>query len=78
VLGHINLRSSVPASAARFETGSTIFDIAGALLSRNAMTAGLDLVWAPAADIRITSIYAGLIASKGEDSSFKLSASIGF
>jgi uncharacterized protein with beta-barrel porin domain len=60
------------------ETGNTIFDIAGAPWSRYAMTAGLDLVWAPAANIRITSIYAGLIGSKGEDSILKLSASIGF
>jgi autotransporter-associated beta strand protein len=69
---------SAPSTVARFATGNTTFDIAGAPLSRDAMTAGLDLVWAPAANIRITSSYAGLIGSQGEDSSFKLSASIGF
>jgi hypothetical protein len=74
---HIVLRSSVPTSAARFETGNTILDIAGAPLSRDAMTAGLDPCLSTSCEHpdRIDLCRPG---SKGEDSSFKLSASISF
>lgn len=69
---------AAPTSMARFSAGTSTFDIAGVPLSRDAMTAGLDLVWAPSATIRVTSGYAGLIGNRGTDSTFKLTASIGF
>ncbi len=67
-----------PSSVARFATGGGTFDIAGVPLSRDAVAAGIDLVWAPVANIRVTSSYAGMIGSRGDDSTFRLSASIGF
>ncbi len=67
-----------PIGAARFAAGASTFDIAGVPLSRDAMTAGIDLVWAPTANIHVTSGYAGLIGSRGTDSTFRLTASIGF
>ncbi len=67
-----------PSSVARFAAGGGTFDIAGVPLSRDAIAAGIELVWAPAANIRLTSSYAGMIGSRGEDSTFRLSASIGF
>lgn len=67
-----------PSNVARFAAGGGTFDIVGVPLSRDAVTAGIDLVWAPAANIRLTSSYAGVIGSRSEDSTFRLSASIGF
>ncbi len=67
-----------PTGAARFSAGASTFDIAGVPLSRDAMTAGIDVVWAPTATIRVSSGYAGLIGSRGTDSTVKLTASIGF
>ncbi len=67
-----------PIGAARFAAGASTFDITGVPLSRDAMTAGIDLVWAPTANIHVTSGYAGLIGSRGTDSTFRLTASIGF
>ena len=67
-----------PSSVARFAAGTATFDIVGIPLSRDAVAAGIDLVWAPAANIRLTSSYAGVIGSRGDDITFRLSASIGF
>ncbi|UUL83808.1 autotransporter domain-containing protein [Sphingomonas qomolangmaensis] len=67
-----------PSGAARFTAGTSTFDIAGVPLSRDAVNAGIDIVWAPTPNIRVTSGYAGLIGTRGTDSTFKLTASIGF
>jgi outer membrane autotransporter protein len=63
---------------AAFAGGTAAFDVVGVPLSRDAATAGIDLVWSPSANIRIVSGYEGRIGSKGDDSSFRVAASIGF
>ena len=67
-----------PSLQAGFAGGTSGFEVRGVSLSRDAASAGIDLVWSPSANVRIVSGYNGRIGSRGDDSSFRLAASIGF
>jgi uncharacterized protein with beta-barrel porin domain len=61
-----------------FAGATSGFEVNGVSLSRDAASAGIDLVWSPSANVRIVSGYNGRIGSRGDDSSFRVAASIGF
>ncbi|MDT8757327.1 autotransporter domain-containing protein [Sphingomonas psychrotolerans] len=72
------VHGDAPSLRASFAGAAATFDVAGVPLSRDAAAMGLDLVWSPSANVRIVSGYNGRIGSKGDDSSFRVAASIGF
>lgn len=69
---------AAPSLRQGFVAGGTSFDVSGVPLSRDAATAGIDLVWSPSANVRIVSGYNGRIGSDSGDSSFRVAASVGF
>lgn len=71
------IAGSAPEASLRFAGGSA-FAVSGTPLSRDAATAELAAVWAPAQAVRISAGYVGTIGSRSDDNGFRLTAMLGF
>lgn len=66
-----------PEATLRF-TGGSAFDVRGTPLSRDAATAELSAIWAPAKGVRVSAGYVGTVGSRADNNGFRLTAMLGF
>lgn len=66
-----------PQAVLTFANGGAAFGVNGDALSREAAAASLSVVWAPAAGIKLSGGYDGLIGDRGSDNIGRLKLSIG-
>ncbi|WP_017672090.1 autotransporter outer membrane beta-barrel domain-containing protein [Blastomonas sp. AAP53] len=67
-----------PTSRVQLAGSAVPFTVAGAPLSRDAALASIELVWQPTDRLTISSGYAGILGSNGDDSTLRLAGSLRF